>query len=137
MSKAAGLFLEQFPRFMLKRRRRCPNSTILLLSFPIFRSCAQLHDKAGSLHVNPCQRNKNKNKNPAICCPYIQLMMKQDRCYSNSTQYLSSFSTERYIRTMQTCNVTIRVCVLRPLCRPTIANIKFTIGRNGNHHIIS
>ena len=29
-----------------------------------------------------------------------------------------SFSTELYIRTMQTCNVTTRVYVLRPLCLP-------------------
>ena len=91
MSKAAGLFLARFPRFMLKRRGRCPNSTILLF-FPIFRRCcAQLHDKAGSLYVDLCQTNKNKNKNPAGCCPYIQLMMKQDRCYSTSTPFFKVF----------------------------------------------
>ena len=36
VSKAPCLFLAHFPRFMLKRRRRCPNSTIPLLFFPIF-----------------------------------------------------------------------------------------------------
>ena len=60
MSKAAGMFLAHFPRFMLKRRRRRPNSTKPLLFSPIFRSCTQLYDKAGSLYVNPCQTNKNK-----------------------------------------------------------------------------
>ena len=86
MPKAAGLFFSPFPLFMLKRRRRCPNSTILLLFFPIFRSCCPpLHDKAGSLYVDLCQ---NKNKNPAVCCPYIQPMMKQGKCYFNSTHYL-------------------------------------------------
>ena len=64
MSKAAGMFLAHFPRFMLKRRRRRPNSTKPLLFSPIFRSCTQLYDKAGSLYVNPCQTNKNKKP----CC---------------------------------------------------------------------
>ena len=34
--QSGGFVLAHFPRFMLKRRRRCPNSTILLLFFPIF-----------------------------------------------------------------------------------------------------
>ena len=72
MSKAAELGFGTFPRFMLKRRTWCPNSTILLLFSPIFRNCAQLHDKAGSLYGDLCKKKKKKN----CCLLHIQLMMK-------------------------------------------------------------
>ena len=71
ISKAAGLFFAHFPRFMLKRCKRCPISTMLLLFSPIFRVCTHLFDKTDSLYFNPCQTNKNENKT--------------HKCYSNST----------------------------------------------------
>ena len=37
---------------------------------------------------------------------------------------------------MQTCDMTNRVYVVRPLC-PSIPYIKSKVGRNGNHHIIA
>ena len=86
ISKAAGLFFAHFPRFMLKRCKRCPISTMLLLFSPIFRVCTHLFDKTDSLYFNPCQTNKNENKTHT--------------CYSNSPHLKKKKnSTERYIRT--------------------------------------
>ena len=90
---------------------------MLLLFCSIFRSCcAQLHDKAGSLYVNLCQTNKtNQWKKLLVSAAHHSLWSRIDATQIRHS-IVPSFSTERYVRTMQTCNVTIRVSVLRPLC---------------------